>query len=96
MAENMDQQTATLARRRYHRFDVNSSVRLRRTDGSGREHEGICKTVAVGGMGVETEVELAVGEVIEADFMDNESMPCRARIVYRNKKEYGLQFLDIL
>jgi hypothetical protein len=84
------------ALRRYPRFEASSAVRLHRTDGSGRHHEGICKVVAVGGIGIEIPVEFAVGEELEAEFLATPSAPCRARVVYRRGDEYGLQFLDIV
>lgn len=84
-----------LAQRKYHRFNVDSPVRLS-VDGTGRKYDGVCTVVAVGGMGVQVPAKFDVGENVEVEFVETEQPALQARIVYRNGYEYGLSFLDIV
>jgi hypothetical protein len=86
---------STLARRKYHRFNVDSPVRLS-IDGTDRKYDGVCTVVAVGGMGVQVAAKFEIGENVEVEFIETEQPTLQARIVYRNGYEYGLSFLDIV
>lgn len=95
MPEKSQQTASWVDARKYPRFEVNSEVRLHRTDGSNRHHDGACNVVAIGGIGVVMTADFDIGEEVEAEFVGSPSVPCRARIVYRRGQEYGLQFLEI-
>jgi PilZ domain len=86
---------STTPQRRYHRFSVDSPVRLA-VEGSDRKYDGLCTVVAVGGMGVEVAAKFDIGEVVQVEFVDVTQPPLQAKIVYRNGYEYGLSFLDLV
>jgi hypothetical protein len=81
--------------RRYPRFDAEAPVRLGKS-GSDRACEGKCVKVAVGGIGVHAPADFAIGDEVEVEFVSAPSAPHRARIVYRNGTEYGLEFVEIV
>ncbi len=86
---------STVPLRRYHRFNVDTPVRLS-VEGSDRKYDGLCTVVAVGGMGVQVAAKFDVGETVEVEFTDVSQPALQATIVYRNGYEYGLQFLEIV
>lgn len=86
---------STTPQRRYHRFNVDTPVRIS-VDGSDRKYDGLCTVVAVGGMGVQVAAKFDVGETVEVEFVGVAQPELQAKVVYRNGYEYGLQFLEIV
>ncbi|MFB3915529.1 MAG: PilZ domain-containing protein [Terriglobales bacterium] len=74
------------------RFAFTEPVRVYKTDGSNRMSVGVCRDLSMGGVGIQVDTILAVGEVVELVFSRAEVRQ-RARVIYRNLNVYGLAFL---
>ncbi|MFB3813447.1 MAG: PilZ domain-containing protein [Terriglobales bacterium] len=87
--------SAPIERRQQPRISVSTRVILR---GAGPDLQvGVCTDVSEGGIGLDTDAVLAVGEVVQVEFMKGGKLTtARARIVYRLEQHYGLVFLDSL
>ncbi len=82
-------------RRRHRRLPLRVPMRFRRTDGSGQEYEGMSTDVSIGGLGAEVNANFAIGEILDCCFecAEYDSSSYRARVIYRNKRHYGLYLL---
>jgi len=74
---------------------VGKSIRIRRTDGSGRIHEAICTETNSQGVGLFAWAVFAVGEVLElvAGASPEVQKTRRVRVLYRRASLYGLAWL---
>ncbi len=79
--------------RQHGRTAVSVPVRLRGC--APRWRHATCTDIGKGGLGVRTGEILAVGEVVEVEFLEAHSaITVRARVIYRQGQYYGLAFLD--
>ena len=92
------QQSEASAIRKHPRFEARSVVHVHWRDSVAgrRTSSGICTDVAIGGMGLYMVADLAVGDILDIEFLDQPESPMKAEIVYRNGFDYGLRFLEIL
>jgi len=72
-------------------------MKITRVNGVRAAYDAFCTDIGIGGIGLETEIALRAGQVIEFDFPGHEDcmLHYRARILHREGKHYGAYFLDV-
>jgi hypothetical protein len=69
-------------------------VRLRRFEQS-HWREGICTNISPGGIGLQTDEVLTVGEILDVELLQpGQATGFQGRVMYRQSQHYGLAFLD--
>jgi hypothetical protein len=98
MMTSMDQpQTFITERRGTARREVNWHVRIVRS--SGEAFDAVCTDIGDGGLGFQTRIVLAVGEMIDLEFAgaatDGKAPhpAVRVQIIYRSRDQYGATFV---
>jgi hypothetical protein len=89
--------TLTSVTRTSERVPVREPIRIRRTNGSGKEYGGVSTDISVSGIRTIVETSFQIDEVVELRFIApkyRDSACYRARVVYCYRAgEYGLYLL---
>ena len=85
-----------LDRRKHERVLTCLPIRIVSVEGSPASYSGVCTNLSRGGVGFETGARLAVGKVVEFEFVQpaDDAVRFPIQILFRNDQRYGGCYVD--